>query len=58
MRFYNGYDVSDAYAVYRLNPAQGALAVVRPDGYIGVVGTLTDLDRIDRYLEGCIATVI
>ncbi|KAE8330329.1 FAD binding domain-containing protein [Aspergillus sergii] len=57
MRFYNGYEVNDAYAIYGLDPAKGALAIVRPDGYIGVVGMLTDLDRIDHYLGGCIATI-
>jgi hypothetical protein len=57
MRFYNGYEVSDVYAIYGLNPAKGAVAVVRPDGYVGVVGMLTDLDRIFSYLRDCIVMI-
>ncbi|QKX59642.1 uncharacterized protein TRUGW13939_06779 [Talaromyces rugulosus] len=34
MRFYNGYDLDDAYKIYGVDPSQGALVVVRPDGFM------------------------
>src|SRR5450756_1725443 len=35
MRFYNGTELEDAYKIYGVDPKKGAVAVVRPDGYIG-----------------------
>ncbi|KAL3473528.1 FAD binding domain-containing protein [Aspergillus californicus] len=58
MRFYSGYALSDdVYAIYGVDPAQGALAVVRPDGYIGTIAALGDVARVEGYLRGCIRTV-
>lgn len=57
MLFYSGYELDDVYDVYGVVTNQGALAVVRPDGYIGVVATLEDVDRLERYLEILIRTV-
>lgn len=54
MRFYSGYDLEDVYRVYGVNAAQGAVAVVRPDGYVGVVGELRDVKKVEGYLEGCL----
>ncbi|KAL3478686.1 FAD binding domain-containing protein [Aspergillus californicus] len=51
MSFYNGYELDDAYRVYGVDPAQGALVVIRPDGYVGVVSQLDDVGRIDAYLS-------
>lgn len=36
MRFHGGSALNDAYAVYGVDPARGALAVIRLDGYVGV----------------------
>lgn len=57
MRFYNGYDIEDAYAIYGVDPLHGALAVIRPDGYIGVVAQLNNVERARKYLESCITLV-
>lgn len=57
MRFYSGYEIDDAYQIYGVDAAEGALAVVRPDGYVGVVAELGDVKRVERYLEGCLRTV-
>ncbi|KAJ1713632.1 phenol monooxygenase [Aspergillus flavus] len=42
MRFHSGYEIDDIYAVYGVDPAQGALAVIRPDGYVGTIAALDD----------------
>ena len=54
MRFYNGFDLEDVYAIYGVDPSEGALAVVRPVGYIGVVAELGDVKRVEGYLEKCL----
>ncbi|BAE60182.1 unnamed protein product [Aspergillus oryzae RIB40] len=43
MRFHSGYETDDIYAVYGVDPAQGALAVIRPDGYVGTIAALDDV---------------
>jgi phenol 2-monooxygenase len=57
MRFYNGTELENAYKIYGIDPEKGAVAVVRPDGYIGTVAGLADTSRIDAYLKGCLRTV-
>lgn len=57
MRFYDGSALDDAYSIYGVDPVQGALVVVRPDGYVGVVACLGDVQKVDRYLKQCIRTV-
>lgn len=57
MRFYDGSVLDDAYTIYGVDPAQGVLLVVRPDGYVGVVASLDDVQRVDRYLTSCVRTV-
>jgi hypothetical protein len=58
MRFYSGYELTDdVYAIYGVDEAKGALAVVRPDGYIGTIAALDDVKRVEEYLRRCIRTV-
>ncbi|KAJ5123080.1 hypothetical protein N7448_009177 [Penicillium atrosanguineum] len=57
MSFYSGYEIDDVYGIYGVNPAEGALAVVRPDGYIGVIAALGDVKRVESYLESLIRTI-
>lgn len=57
MRFYEGSTLVDAYSIYGVDPAHGALAVIRPDGYVGVVAQLDDVKRVEEYLLTCIRTV-
>lgn len=57
MRFYNGTELQDAYKVYGVDPKNGALAVVRPDGYIGAIAELKDTDRVQAYFERCLREV-
>jgi hypothetical protein len=57
MSFYSGYEMDDVYGIYGVDPTEGALAVVRPDGYIGVIAPLSDVKRVENYLESLIRTV-
>ncbi|KAA8645075.1 putative phenol monooxygenase [Aspergillus tanneri] len=57
MRFHSGQHVEDAYSTYGVDTAKGALAVIRPDGCVGTIAALDDVERIKRYLERCVRTV-
>jgi phenol 2-monooxygenase len=57
MRFYNGTELQDAYETYGLGREKGAIAVVRPDGYIGTIAELKDTEKIKTYLKGCLREV-
>lgn len=57
MSFYSGYEIDDVYGIYGVDPAKGAVAIVRPDGYIGIVVSLAEVNRVERYLEGLIRAV-
>ncbi|KAJ5754164.1 uncharacterized protein N7511_008317 [Penicillium nucicola] len=57
MSFYSGYELDDVYGTYGVDPAAGAVAVVRPDGYIGTVVSLGDVQKAQEYLETLVRTV-
>ncbi|KOS36742.1 hypothetical protein ACN38_g12495 [Penicillium nordicum] len=57
MSFYSGYEMDDVYGIYGVNPTEGALAIVRPDGYIGVIAALNDVNRALGYLEKLVRTI-
>ncbi|KAJ0417339.1 FAD binding domain-containing protein [Aspergillus carlsbadensis] len=57
MSFYSGYELDDAYRVYGVDPAKGAMAVVRPDGVVGAVVGLGDLARVRGFLGGILGRV-
>ncbi|KAJ5980545.1 hypothetical protein N7481_007843 [Penicillium waksmanii] len=57
MSFYSGHELDDVYKTYGVDIAKGALAVVRPDGYVGTVVALEDAERVERFLESLICTV-
>lgn len=46
----------DAYGLYGVSEDEGAIAVIRPDGYVGGVACLGEagVDKIGRFLEDCI----
>jgi phenol 2-monooxygenase len=54
MRFYNGTELEDAYKIYGVDMKKGAIAVVRPDGYIGTIAELGNTERIGEFLKGCL----
>ncbi|KAJ6003004.1 hypothetical protein N7451_005551 [Penicillium sp. IBT 35674x] len=57
MSFYSGYELDDVYSTFGVDPAHGALAIVRPDGYIGIVGELGDVKRVEQYLKTLVRTI-
>jgi hypothetical protein len=57
MSFYNGYELEDAYRIYGVDPAKGAMVVVRPDGYVGVVVALGDVAAVEGFLQRIIKRV-
>lgn len=57
MSFYSGYELDDVYGTYGVDPARGAIAVVRPDGYVGAVAELGDVERVEAYLKTLVGTV-
>jgi phenol 2-monooxygenase len=57
MRFYNGTELEHAYKIYGVDPKKGAIAVVRPDGYIGTIAELKDIERVWEFLKGCLRTL-
>ncbi|EEH39086.2 phenol 2-monooxygenase [Paracoccidioides lutzii Pb01] len=47
----------EGYAVYGVDIKSGAIAVVRPDGYVGTIATLDNTEKINNYLERCLTKV-
>ncbi|KAJ7608773.1 phenol hydroxylase [Roridomyces roridus] len=45
----------DAYKNYGVDKEKGCVVAVRPDQYVGWVGTLEDFDGLQAYFEGCLA---
>ncbi|CAD6565738.1 MAG: hypothetical protein ASARMPREDX12_006748 [Alectoria sarmentosa] len=41
-----------AYQECGIDKNQGSLVVIRPDGYVGTIAELTDLDMVNRYFAG------
>lgn len=57
MSFYSGHELDDVYKTYGVDTAKGAVAVVRPDGYVGIVVAFEDTERVEKFLESLIRTV-
>jgi hypothetical protein len=41
----------DAYGIFGAKREQGVIALVRPDGYIGMVAALQDVELVTKYLN-------
>jgi phenol 2-monooxygenase (NADPH) len=54
MRFYNSTELENAYGVYGVDPEKSAVAVVRPERYIGMITALQNIVRVILYLKGCL----
>jgi len=44
-----------AYSTYGIDRDGGAIVVVRPDGYVGIVGSLEDVGYLNTYFSGFMA---
>lgn len=43
------------YDAYGIDPQAGAIVVVRPDGYVGIVAPFEQLDDVDAYFAAFMA---
>ena len=48
--FYS-HSTSKGYEVYGIDPAQGAVVVVRPDGYVGLIAPIEDAIDVGQYFS-------
>ena len=42
----------EAYKNYGIDPAKGAVVIIRPDQYVSYVGEVADYDSLDRFFSG------
>jgi phenol 2-monooxygenase (NADPH) len=40
-----------AYSTYGIDPSTGAIVVVRPDGYIGMVAAFENVSEVNEYFS-------
>ena len=57
MRVYGMARKEDAYDILGVSKDEGVMAVVRPDGYVGMLAPLTKAGLVEGYLRGCLAAV-
>ncbi|KAJ4138713.1 hypothetical protein NW768_002572 [Fusarium equiseti] len=57
MRVYGMTRREDAYDILGVSRDEGAVAVVRPDGYVGMLAPLEKSDSVEDYLRGCLNTM-
>jgi phenol 2-monooxygenase len=56
MRFY-GAETDTVYNTYGVSQNRGAIAVVRPDGYVGLVAGLSGTSLAEEYLSRCLCRI-
>lgn len=47
----------DAYGIYGVSRNEGVMVVIRPDGYVGMVGSLTNVQHVMSYLDGVMVRI-
>lgn len=57
MKVYGMARKEDAYDILGVSKDEGVMAVVRPDGYVGMMAPLVKAGLVEDYLRGCLATV-
>jgi phenol 2-monooxygenase len=57
MRTYGLAKKEDAYEIYGIAKEEGAIAVVRPDGYVGILCRLSASDVAGNYLGDCLTKI-
>lgn len=45
------YRADDAYSIYGVSKDEGAVCVVRPDGYVGAIASLENTGKVGEYLS-------
>jgi len=54
MRIYGLSNKEDAYKIYGVSKNGGLIAVVRPDGYIGMLAPLSGSALVEAYFRDCL----
>ncbi|RAH43105.1 uncharacterized protein BO95DRAFT_502709 [Aspergillus brunneoviolaceus CBS 621.78] len=54
MRLYDGLAVQGAYELFEVNVHQGALIILRPEGYIGMIASLERHGLLQDYFTSCL----
>ncbi|KAF4340675.1 phenol hydroxylase [Fusarium beomiforme] len=57
MRTYGVSKKEDVYEALGVSKDAGVVAVVRPDGYVGMMAPLSKMELVEDYLRGCLVTV-
>jgi phenol 2-monooxygenase len=57
MRTYGLAKTEDAYKVYGVSKESGMIAVVRPDGYIGMLSSIVGVGSVEEYFRSCLVSV-
>ncbi|KAF5656660.1 phenol hydroxylase [Fusarium circinatum] len=57
MRTYGVSKKEDVYEVLGVSKDDGVVAVVRPDGYVGMMAPLSKTGDVEDYLRGCLVTI-
>lgn len=57
MRVYGLARKEDAYETLGVSKNDGVIAVVRPDGYVGMMAPLASAESVEKHLHGCLTTV-
>lgn len=54
---FHGLNSDDVYRIYGVSEHDGAVVVVRPDGYVGTIASLHKTEEAWRYLKDCLVSV-
>jgi phenol 2-monooxygenase len=57
MRTYGLSRKEDAYEIYGVSKDEGLIAVIRPDGYVGTLASLSDTEEVEIYFRSCLILV-
>lgn len=57
MRVYGRSKIEDAYDVYGVPKEQGLIAIIRPDGYIGMLAPLAGHGLVEAFFDSCLVRV-
>jgi len=57
MRTYGLAKKEDAYDILDVSKDEGLIAVIRPDGYVGMLSPLSGTKMVEAYFSGCLISV-
>ncbi|KAF4447808.1 hypothetical protein F53441_8712 [Fusarium austroafricanum] len=57
MKTYGVSKKEDVYEILGVSKDYGVIALIRPDGYVGMMAPLLKMELVEDYLRGCLVTV-